>query len=251
MTENSTEQPYKIGVITGNFDIIHPGYVKLFKQFNEICQTQIILLHDDPTIDRPEKIKPILSVEDRIEMLEPYFLHPIFLTYNTEDELLTLLKAVRPDVRLLGNDYIHKTYTGKDLGIHVRYIDRDHGWSTTKLKNLIANTINDTDKETDKPFSGKYNEHYEAGIYNCRGCNIPLYSSKNKFDSKSGWPSYDESLPDALEYLQDHSHGMTRTEILCASCRNHLGHLFSDGPKNTTGNRHCINSSALDFIPER
>lgn len=130
----------EIGVITGNFDIIHPGYVKLFKELKNSCHYPFILLHDDPTIERPEKIKPILNVEERIDIISPFFELPFFLTYNTEKELFTLLKSLRPDVRLMGDDYIGKKFTGDDLGILIKWVDRSHGWSTTKFKQAIANS---------------------------------------------------------------------------------------------------------------
>jgi glycerol-3-phosphate cytidylyltransferase len=100
-------------------------------------------LHDDPTIERPEKLKPIHTIDERIELIQPYFLFDLvqFLIYNTEAELYTLLKAIRPDIRLMGDDYIDKPYTGDDLGIPIKWIDRSHGWSTTKFKKLIASTI--------------------------------------------------------------------------------------------------------------
>ncbi|MDB0041451.1 adenylyltransferase/cytidyltransferase family protein [bacterium] len=130
-----------IGIITGNFDIIHPGYVKLFKELQDSCNNPFILLHGDPTIERPEKLKPILSVDERIEIIESYFWEPFFLIYNTEAELLTLLKSLRPDIRLMGDDYYNKRFTGDDLGIPVKWIDRSHGWSTTKYKQAIADTL--------------------------------------------------------------------------------------------------------------
>ena len=132
---------FEIGVIAGNFDVIHPGYVKLFKEMIVICKNQYILLHDDPTIERPEKLKPILNTEERKEMLSNFFTNPVFLTYNTEKELKFLLYSINPDVRFLGNDYIDNPYTGKDLGILIHWIDRSHGWSTTKFKKLISDTI--------------------------------------------------------------------------------------------------------------
>jgi glycerol-3-phosphate cytidylyltransferase len=133
----------EIGVITGNFDIIHLGYVRLFKELHNSCHQPIILLHDDPTIERPEKLKPIHTIDERIELIQPYFLFDLvqFLIYNTEAELYTLLKAIRPDIRLMGDDYIDKPYTGDDLGIPIKWIDRSHGWSTTIFKKLIASTI--------------------------------------------------------------------------------------------------------------
>ena len=131
----------EIGVIAGNFDVIHPGYIELFKEINDNCKKQYIFLHDDPTIERPEKLKPILSVEERKEMLKHFFINPTFLSYNTEEELMVLLRAVNPDVRFLGDDYINKDYTGKELGIQIHWINRSHGWSTTKFKKAIAESV--------------------------------------------------------------------------------------------------------------
>lgn len=133
-----------IGIICGNFDVLHPGYVKLFKELDDECIRPYILLHEDPTIERPEKLKPILSVDERIDMIKPYFAFSSvdFLIYNTEAELLILLKALRPDIRLMGDDYIGKSFTGDDLGILIKWVDRSHGWSTTKYKQKIAESIN-------------------------------------------------------------------------------------------------------------
>ena len=131
----------EIGIITGNFDIIHPGYTHLFKEFNDACEYQFVLLHEDPTIERPEKLKPILSVNERIEMITPYLNCCFFMTYNTEQELLQLITSLNPDVRLLGTDYQGEYYTGKELDIPVKWVERNHGWSTTKFKKLIAESI--------------------------------------------------------------------------------------------------------------
>ena len=131
----------EIGIITGNFDLIHPGYLHLFREFNNACEHQFVLLHDDPTIERPEKLKPILSVDERIDMVSPYLNSCFFMIYNTEEELLKLITSLRPDVRLLGDDYVGKRFIGDDLGIPVKWIDRSHGWSTTKYKKLIAQSI--------------------------------------------------------------------------------------------------------------
>jgi len=131
----------EIGVICGNFDVIHPGYIELFKEINDNCKKQYILLHDDPTMERPEKLKPILSTEERKDMLKYFFTNPAFLTYNTESELLFLLKSINPDVRFLGDDYMGKDYTGKELGTLIHWINRSHGWSTTKFKTAIAESL--------------------------------------------------------------------------------------------------------------
>ena len=131
----------EIGVIAGNFDVIHPGYVKMFMEMREHSNSQFILLHDDPTIERPEKLKPVLSVEERKEIIQHFFVFPTILSYNTEEELKFLLKSINPDVRFLGEDYMDKSYTGDDLGIPVHWISRSHGWSTTKFKKLITSTL--------------------------------------------------------------------------------------------------------------
>ena len=107
------------------------------------------------------------------------------------------------------------------------------------------------EKGTEHAFTGKYDKHYEHGIYRCAGCGLDLYSSKDKFDSGTGWPSF--TAPVAAENIateDDSSFFMTRTELLCARCGGHLGHVFNDGPK-PTGMRHCINSASLKFVANK
>lgn len=130
------------GIIAGNFDVIHPGYIKMFRECKSYCDKFIVFLHTDPSIERPHKLKPILSLEERIEMLESikYIDEVAFYTY--EDELLKLLDAYQPDIRFLGDDYKGKTYTGFELNIPIHYLDRSHGWSTTKFKHMIAESLN-------------------------------------------------------------------------------------------------------------
>ena len=104
------------------------------------------------------------------------------------------------------------------------------------------------DQGTEMPFTGKYWDNHEKGMYKCVNCGAILFSSDTKFESGSGWPSFDkpENL-EAVELTTDTSHGMARTEVHCKNCGAHLGHVFDDGPKETTGKRFCINSCSLDF----
>lgn len=100
---------------------------------------------------------------------------------------------------------------------------------------------------TEHPFTSPLDKVYDAGTYHCAGCAAPLYSSETKFDSRTGWPSFWQALPDAVGTSVDTSLFMTRTECHCARCGGHLGHIFDDGPP-PTGKRHCINGVALDFV---
>mgnify|MGYP003624425053 FL=1 len=129
------------GLVCGNWDVIHPGYLKLFNEVNNNCQQQFILLHEDPSVERPDKSKPVLSVQDRRDMLSNFFVDPVILSYNTEDELYFLIQSVDPDIRFMGEDYIGKSFTGDDLGINIHWISRAHGWSTTLYKNEIAKSV--------------------------------------------------------------------------------------------------------------
>lgn len=107
------------------------------------------------------------------------------------------------------------------------------------------------EKGTDRPFTGKYYRTTDAGVYHCAACGSELFTSDMKFDSDCGWPSFDRAVEGGkIKTAKDLSHGMIRTEILCAKCGGHLGHLFDDGPTNT-GLRYCVNSTSLNFISEK
>jgi len=102
---------------------------------------------------------------------------------------------------------------------------------------------------TERAFTGKYDGNKAAGEYFCAGCGAALFTSDTKFDSGCGWPSFNQAEPGAVEELRDTSHGMVRTEVRCATCEGHLGHVFPDGPA-PTGLRYCMNSASLAFEPE-
>jgi len=101
---------------------------------------------------------------------------------------------------------------------------------------------------TERPFTGEYVHNHEAGTYNCVACGQPLFSSDTKFESGSGWPSFWDVIQQGnVELREDNSHGMRRVEAVCSNCGSHLGHVFDDGPADTTGQRYCINSASLAF----
>lgn len=101
---------------------------------------------------------------------------------------------------------------------------------------------------TERAFSSSLNENHKKGEYVCVACNTPLFKSEDKFDSGSGWPSFDRIIKGNVDFSTDNDLGYTRTEEHCATCGGHLGHVFNDGPKNTTGERHCVNGVALKFV---
>ncbi|MCL6275347.1 peptide-methionine (R)-S-oxide reductase MsrB [Muricauda sp. 2012CJ35-5] len=103
---------------------------------------------------------------------------------------------------------------------------------------------------TENAFTSDLLDNKEKGTYVCAACATPLFRSENKFNSGTGWPSFDQEIEGNIAYDVDYKIGYPRTEEHCATCGGHLGHVFNDGPRNTTGKRHCINGVALDFIPD-
>lgn len=103
---------------------------------------------------------------------------------------------------------------------------------------------------TERPFTSPLNDLKKEGTLVCAACKAPVYENKHKFDSGTGWPSYDRAIDGQVERDTDYKVGYARTELKCATCGSHLGHEFDDGPRNTTGKRHCINGVALDFVPK-
>ncbi len=108
------------------------------------------------------------------------------------------------------------------------------------------------EKGTEAPFAGKYWNNHEKGMYVCAACGAQLFSSDTKFDSGTGWPSFDNPVNrENVQLSEDVSHGMLRSEVVCKNCGSHLGHIFDDGPKESTGKRYCINSCSLEFRAEK
>ncbi len=103
-------------------------------------------------------------------------------------------------------------------------------------------------KGTDAPSESGYTSIFEKGTYHCAACDLQLFKSNSKFESHCGWPSFDDAIKGTVEYVLDKTHGMIRTEIICASCGSHLGHVFDDGPKETTGKRYCVNTTSIKFV---
>lgn len=106
-------------------------------------------------------------------------------------------------------------------------------------------------KGTDRPSDGGYTKHFEKGTYVCAACDTQLFESNSKYESHCGWPSFDDAIDGAVEFTHDRSAGMVRTEITCKACDGHLGHIFDDGPRETTGKRYCVNTTSIKFVKSK
>lgn len=133
-------------------------------------------------------------------------------------------------------------------------IKKDHKFTVTKNDSDWKKILSPEqfrilrEKGTERPFSSELEDEYDGGSYSCAGCGNELFDSEAKFDSGCGWPSFYEALnPDKIVVQTDRTHGMVRTEIMCAKCGGHLGHVFDDGPREKTGLRYCVNGKSLNF----
>lgn len=129
------------GIIAGAFDVIHPGYIAMLDECKAHCDHLVVCLHTDPSIERPEKLTPILQWQDRLKILDSLKQVDFVSVYTTEADLYETLIIGDFGVRFLGDDYINKPFTGDNLSIPIHYINRDHGWSATKYKQLVASSL--------------------------------------------------------------------------------------------------------------
>ena len=128
----------KIGFTAGNFDLLHPGYIYTFETAKQHCDYFIVFLQKDPSLHRKSKYKPVIPLYERYKtLMSIQYIDEVFV-YQTEEELLRLIDILKPDIRILGEDYLGKDFTGRELPIEVIYTTRSHGWSTTKVKDLIT-----------------------------------------------------------------------------------------------------------------
>ena len=143
------------------------------------------------------------------------------------------------------NSTAQKSETTKEESFPVSKTDAEWNEQLTEKQYYVLRKAG-----TERPFSSPLNKNYEAGVYHCAACNTPLFKSEHKFDSGTGWPSFAREIEGNVAFSTDYKIGYARTEEHCATCGGHLGHVFNDGPRDTTGKRHCINGVALKFVPE-
>lgn len=142
---------------------------------------------------------------------------------------------------------LQSCYSQKKEEVKPEIVKTDNEWKkqlTPEQYNVLR------EKGTERAFTGEYWDHFEKGTYVCAACNNVLFKSDMKFESDCGWPSFDQAIKGSVKYNEDYSFGMVRTEVVCAKCGGHLGHVFDDGPEETTGKRFCTNSVSIKFIPE-
>lgn len=151
---------------------------------------------------------------------------------------------------ILGIFYTYSTNAQQKKSVEKKYaiVKTEAQWKAelTKMQYYVLREAG-----TERAFTSHLNNNKKKGIYICAACKTPLYESKYKYDSGSGWPSFDRAIKKNVELDVDYKIGYARTELKCNTCGGHLGHSFEDGPKETTGIRHCINGVALKFIPKK
>jgi glycerol-3-phosphate cytidylyltransferase len=138
-------KPFQVGLVAGAFDVIHPGYIFLLKDCKSKCDILVVAIQDDPSIDRPEKLKPVLAREQRAMIMQSIRYVDWVVFYKTEDDLLRLLEEIKPDVRFLGNEYRGRPITGADKA-RIVYHARHHDWSSTKFKEMIRDSFKEKGK---------------------------------------------------------------------------------------------------------
>lgn len=172
----------------------------------------------------------------------------IFLVGITGIIIWSMIKPTYPSKENLNKHYNEiDTLKSKDKSMDEKIIKTDEEWKkelTPEEYRILR------EKGTERAFTGQYWDHHELGTYVCAGCGTELFESDTKFESGCGWPSYFQPIDSSrIIYEEDKSYGMVRTEVMCAKCDGHLGHVFDDGPP-PTGLRYCINSGSMKFIPK-
>lgn len=170
----------------------------------------------------------------------------IFIVIAAGTSLWLLIKPSYPEHKRIFNNYYEKdTVNQEEKNMEQKIIKTDEEWKR-KLTPEEFSILRE--KGTERPFTGKYWDHFEYGTYICAACGTELFESDTKFESGCGWPSYFQAIDSSrIIYKEDKSYGMIRTEVMCARCGGHLGHVFDDGPP-PAGLRYCINSGSLKFI---
>ena len=137
MTRPKEQRGKKVGFTAGAFDLMHVGHVRMFKDCKNVCDYFIVGVQSDPTLDRPDKNKPILSLEERVELVSSLKWVDKVITYNTEADLIRLMERIKPDIRILGSDWEGRNFTGHSMPIKVYFHDRNHAYSTTNLRRRV------------------------------------------------------------------------------------------------------------------